>query len=89
MYFAHKNVCFNHITGGVKLWILLPTESNVRADVFFNKHEEIFFLGGMEGTKGGNPSFYVENADCVGSRHICYMNILAESDLILHHLVLS
>lgn len=87
-----KNVCFNHIAGGVELWILRPTESNVRADVFFNKHEEIFFFGGgrrVEGTKRRNPSFYAENADCVGSRHICVVNILAERDLILHHSALS
>lgn len=57
MYFAHKNVCFNHITGGVKLWILLPTESNVRADVFFNKHEEIFFGGGWREQRGKIPAF--------------------------------
>lgn len=52
MCFAHKNLCLNHIAGGVVLWILLPTESNVRGDVFFNKHEEIFF-GRVERTKGG------------------------------------
>lgn len=33
MCFAHKNLCFNHIAGGVELWILLPTESNVSGDV--------------------------------------------------------
>lgn len=88
MCFAHKNLCLNHIAGGVVLWILLPTESNVRGDVFFNKHEEIF-LGGWREPRGENPSFYAENADCVGSRHISFMKILAENDLILHHLALS
>lgn len=67
-----------------RLWVLLPTESNVRCDVFSAGTRRYF----QKKASGGKYSFSAENADCRG-RRICLINIVEENDLILHCLVLS
>lgn len=74
MCFARKNVCLNHIAAEAYV-IFLPTENNVRCDIFERK-------------KGGKVQLLSRKCRLYRQTYI-FINIVEENDLILHHLVLS